>query len=187
MLRLVIDWGPAQLGLAYKPARLKVDYSVHAMRLKTTPAELDIEIEPPRVELDLDGPMAEIGLKPALETARDWAAKGMQAAYERIGKYARQGDALASFHLGVDVAALAAQEAWPGDGRQINVDVAPKSRVQVTAHGDIHIDYSPADLSMTFPEEPVKIAYRPGAVRSYLAAKAYIDIDVTGDRYSVTG
>src|SRR5690606_10677355 len=140
-----------------------------------------------RGDRDRDGPMAETRLKPPLETARDWAAKGMQAAHERIGKYARQGDALASFHLGVDVAALAAQEAWPGDGRQINVDVAPKSRVQVTAHGDIHIDYSPADLSMTFPEEPVKIAYRPGAVRSYLAAKAYIDIDVTGDRYSVTG
>ena len=176
MLRLVIDWGPAQLGLAYKPARLKVDYSVHAMRLETTPAELDIEIEPPRVELDLDGPMAEIGLKPALETARDWAAKGMQAAYERIGKYARQGDAARVFSPG----SRCRSPGRPGSVARRRatdyVDVAPKSRVQVTAHGDIHIDYSPADLSMTFPEEPVKIAYRPGAVRSYLAAKAYIDI-----------
>lgn len=187
MLRLVIDWGPARLGLEHRPAKFEIDYALQAMRLKTDPAVLDIEIEYPRVELDLEEPMAEIGLKNFLRLARELAAKGRQAAYEGIGRYAREGDELAAIHEDADVAQVAAERAWPMDGRQLNVDVAPKSRVGVDAYGGIEIDYRPGRLSAAVPWKPVSVSFRPGAVRSYLAAKAFIEIGVVGDRYSAVG
>ena len=187
MWRLAIDWRPAQIGLSFQPPELEIKYALQNVRLEQTPGQLEIEIEQPRVELDLRDPMAEIGLKPWLLISRELAAKGMLAAQKGIGEYAREGDELADVHLGADVAALTAQKAWPQDGREINVDVVPKSRVRVSAHGGVEIDYHPGSLSVSFSARPVEVSYRRGVVKSYLAARAFIHIDVVGNRYSAIG
>lgn len=185
MLRLAIDWRPARIGLEFHPAVLEIQHAYHTMRLDEQPAILDIEIEQPRVELDLTEPMAEIGLRSSLRIAEDLATQGWTAAHEGVAKTAREGDELAAVHRGVNGIALYAAKAWPFDQRQLNVDLAPKSRVGVTAYGGIEIDYRPGAVSVEIVGEPVTVSYRRGVVRSYIAVKEAIKIDVVGDAYSI--
>src|SRR5690606_38272323 len=112
---------------------------------------------------------------------------GQQAAIESIARWAREGDQLAAIEKGMTVADLAEEIAWPGDRQQINVDVAPKSRVEVTAIGSISITDVPGRWSLAFEPDAVDVMLRPGAVRDYLSQKAAVTISVVGDRYSVLG
>jgi hypothetical protein len=187
MLRLRIESQPARLGLEIGLPQVEIQRVRGVPVAESAPPLLDIEIDYPRVELDAEAAMAEIGLKRSLAVARDLAAAGQKAAYESIARWARQGDELAAIEKGVSVADLAEEIAWPGDRQQINVDVAPKSRVEVNATGSISITGVPGRWSLAFEPDAVDVMLRPGAVRAYLMQKAAITISVVGDRYSVLG
>lgn len=187
MLRLRIETQQARLGLDFRLPQVEIERIRRPVEAQSTPPELDIEIDYPRVEIDARAARAEIGLKTTLAIARDLAATGQQAALEGIGRWASEGDELAAVEKGGSVARVAAEAAWPGDKQQINVDVAPKSRVEVDVTGGISIDIDPGRLSLAIVPDRVAVALRPGVVRAYLAQKAAIAISVTGDRYSVIG
>lgn len=187
MLRLEITTRPARLDLSTRLPQVQVDYHPRSVRIESTPPELEIELELPRVEVDASKPWAELGLKPPLQFAAELAAAGRQAMDEAIATWAREGDALARIEGNVDIPTLAEERAWPGDRRQINVDIAPKSLIDVTVHGELEVDFSPGQVDVDVEFEPVLISWRRGAVQSYLAQKAAIEIRVVGDRFSALG
>lgn len=187
MLRLNIETQPAKLGLMLRMPQVELDRVGKGMQIDSKPPAIDISIDFPMIEIDDAAPKAEIGLKPTLMIARELAAAGRQAAHDGIARWAREGDELARIESGTDFAAVAAERAWPGDNRQINVDVAPKSRIKVRVHGRLEIEARPGRMELDMEPEKVSVALRPGVVKSYLAQKAAIEIHVVGDRYSVVG
>lgn len=185
MLRLEITTQPALLALSIRLPQVEIDYRPESMRIESTPPAVEISIDFPTIEMDASAAWAELGYKPPQQYAADLAAAGRQAVDEAILRWAREGDRLALMQT--DVPTLAQERVWHGDGRQINVDIAPKSRVEVSIDGDVAIDAVPGQVQVEVPQESVSISWRRGAVETYLAQKAAIEIRTVGDRLSVLG
>lgn len=187
MLRLEITTQPALLGLSTRPPQVEVDYPRQMMRMASTSPSLDVSLEMPAVEIDTRIPKAELGLRPPLHFSSELASAGQQAVIEATRLWASEGDELARIEEGPKIVHLAAHRAWPGDRRQLNVDVAPKSRIELTVRGGVEIDLNPGELELEIEENPVSVVWHPGAVKSYLIQKEAIEIRVVGDRFSAVG
>lgn len=187
MLRLEITTQPALLGLSTRYPRVEVDYHPQSVRIESTPPDLEIEFELPTVEVDASKPRAELGATSPLDFARQLASAGRRAMDEATRRWAQEGDRLARIEEGTDIPELAEERAWPEDRRQLNVDVAPKSLIDVTVHGSLEVEITPGQVDVDVAFEPVSISWRRGAVKSYLVQKASIEIRAVGERFSALG
>lgn len=100
------------------------------MRLHTIQPVLELNVTLPQVQLDPSAALADIGLRPIGEVMRERAQRGQAAMLKYIAETAREGDRLAQVEVSDKVIAELAKEKWP-DSRELNVDIAPKHRVDV--------------------------------------------------------
>lgn len=100
------------------------------IRLHTVWPRLLLQIELPQVLIDPSEALADFGLRPIGEVMKDEAQQGQNAILEYIAQTAREGDRLAQVEVSNNVIAELAKAKWP-DARELNVDYAPKHRVDI--------------------------------------------------------
>src|SRR5690625_2181954 len=103
---------------------------VPPIRLDVTWPHLQVTMQMPQLSLDPKAALADIGLKPLGQVMRIQAQRGQSTALQYIGAIAREGDHMAQVEVSDNVIAELAREKWPAQ-RELNVDIAPKHRVDV--------------------------------------------------------
>lgn len=121
------------------------------IRLDITWPQLQVTLHMPELSLDAREALGDIGLKPVGEIMRERAQRGVDAAVEYIGTVAREGDRMAQVEVSDNVIAELAREKWP-DTRELNVDVAPKHRVDVRLEsGRVDALFTPGRVRVDLP------------------------------------
>jgi len=113
------------------------------IRMHTIWPQLHLRVELPQVHIDPSQALADIGLRPIRQLAEEEAQQGRQAILEYIAQVAREGDRFARIEVSTNVVAELAKEKRP-DTRQVNIDYAPKHRVDVrVAEGRVEGTFRP--------------------------------------------
>lgn len=100
------------------------------IRLQTVWPQLRLRVTLPELSIDPSKALADIGLKPIGEMMKEEASQGQAAILKYIAEVAREGDRMAQVEASSNVIPELAREKWP-DTRELNVDYAPKHRVDV--------------------------------------------------------
>src|SRR5690554_6916132 len=112
------------------------------IRLDITWPQLQVTLHMPELTLDAREALGDIGLKPVGEIMRERAQRGMDA---------REGDRMAQVEVSDNVIAELAREKWL-DTRELNVDVAPKHRVNVRLEpGRVDALFTPGRVRVDLP------------------------------------
>lgn len=187
MLRLQIHTQHAAIGVRTVPPYTRLDIPKEPAKVTTSPVAVEIDIDWPRVRIDARAAMHELGLKSHDKISREYADEGREAALQGVRRRAEEGDALADAHLGVRLAEVAYDAAFPDDKKELNIQVAPKSRPRIEASGGIRFRSQRGEVEVDAPFRPVSVDVAWGAVHVDLRRKAEIHIEAVGDRFSALG
>lgn len=137
--------------------QLRLDIPQPRMEMKVQLPELRLQARLPSVRIDVRPALEELGLRRPLTMARIYAERGRQAALRETARMAREGDALRDIHRGVSVVETTAERGQPRQ-RELNVDVAPKTRVKVqVTPGSVQVDARMGRVEVRVPFENLRV------------------------------
>lgn len=145
--------------------------SLAFLRLHIPPVHLGVSVSQPRlhleqelpaVQIDIRRPMEELlGLERHLTLARRAAQQGRDAVSRYTAEKSREGDLLREFQWGIDVVDIATEQGKPPH-KELNVDVAPKSRVKIQVKpGAMQVDLEPGQVRVEVPFRLVDVDLYP--------------------------
>lgn len=178
-LDIAIQWG--QIGIQHIPFQVDMDIKSPDMILKKRDPELQLQVTFPYiVEIDQRACFREIGLLNFLDIARQEAQEGQANVLQAIERYAQKGDRLARIeNKDVTIAQVASEV--PERPADVNIDVVPKSRPDITfQEGDVRGDLVYGDVETRLNPGNLGYTSRQGRLEFYMEKEPYIRISAKG-------
>lgn len=175
--RLEIHTTRAEQQLEQIPARLEI---------ATEPARTEMVGEPFRVEINQYPCFAEAGLKNVFDLTREESERARQQLLEGIARRAQEGDGLAAIERKGNPLVEQALEIANPPPAEFNIAFIPQSRPEITIHGGKKLLIEPGKITFSFQPGSVTYDFRPGQVEIYLAQKAELQIEFTGNTVDIS-
>lgn len=119
--QLLIRTVDAKIAMDTIPARLEIRQPKAEMYQRQPHGILEIESRNVEVLIDNYPTRYDLGFRNMRDLAREWAARGRQAALKAIGQYAEDGDRLRQFHIPGNTIELIAVERAKNEPREIGL------------------------------------------------------------------
>ncbi len=133
-------------------------------RVETRDTELQIRTSGPTMEVDNRAAFEELGIITPARFSQENAASGREAATYCVLKYARLGDRYAREMVSQATVAQEAKEEARDPLPELNVDLVPKSRPQITFHFEQEISWREGEIRIEFQIHPPNIQWQMGEI-----------------------
>jgi len=132
--KLTIDQQLAEIGVNVTSAKMNINLPRMKMKITTENPQMDIERKSPTFKINRKKLNSESGLKPPMELAKEWRAKGLSGAQKGTKTAGDDGDFLGDTRIrGNRIAKLSRNKAMAAATRrkQSNIGLMPKSSPEV--------------------------------------------------------
>ncbi|WZL73737.1 DUF6470 family protein [Clostridiaceae bacterium 35-E11] len=180
---------PALINIKTTPGKLQIKQPQADINSQIQPPKVQIHSEQAKVAIDQSQCFAESGLKSVFQLGKEWAAQGIQQAFQGIGRIAAQGDELAAIETGGNpISKQALENAFLMYEKNFNIGLMPKSRPKIEfTGGTVDIKVIPGEIRQNVKINKPQIQYTRGNVEVYLKQKNSIKIEYVGRRLNVGG
>lgn len=143
-------------------SRLQLEMPPHQVEMDVRLPSIKLRHKLPAVRIDVRYALEDLGIRRNQTIARLYATLGREAALRATARMAREGDMLRDVHLGTSVAEVAAARGRR-QPKQLNVDVAPKTRVEVeTIPGSVELELEAGEVRVQVPPGRVTVRLADG-------------------------
>ncbi|ABR46954.1 hypothetical protein Amet_0729 [Alkaliphilus metalliredigens QYMF] len=186
-MNLRIDMQNAQIGIQQQMGQLNIQQNHFPMTLQQTEPKLSLQTADAELTIDQQRCFAEVGLKNDRQLTATYAQKGNRTAQQAIARIAQEGKQMANIQNG-KVIARQAKQSQGTQQRQLNYDMAPKSRpdINVTPK-EVQINFQKGEVSVNVQNPGAQIDYQQGDLQVYLKQKDFINIEYIGQNLNTLG
>jgi len=156
--------------------QLRIDYQWPRLHINQQVGHFEYEYDGPAIYIDQRQPRSELGMGGLHHLLRTKAAEGHQTALQGIARRAYEGDRFAREMTAQNTVAQLAKEQSFAQIPEINVDIAPKTRPEITAVYRVHIRWIDGGADIKVNTGMLRIDLIKGRVDISLAKGNKLDL-----------
>ena len=143
--------------------KISMEMSLPKVDIDIDKAQISIQHRPVKVKVDAGDAYSEIGLKSSRSLAKQKVLENKSHAQRIIKDIANMGDMLTKIEEEIDMISVTKEQSAPKK-KDVNVDVIPKSPLDLEFSGGLELAYQPARIKHTLLQGKLVIRSSPGKV-----------------------